>query len=64
MSRINNTKLFLTILDSEKKVNHLKLFKSFLEMFWNNATKEELLEENSKLPTLDFKELIDEYYED
>lgn len=64
MSRINTTKLFLEILDSEKKVNHLKLFKSFLDMFWRDSTKVELVEENSKLKTLDFKELINEYYED
>lgn len=64
MSRINNTKLFLAILDGEKKTNHLKLFKSFLDMFWKDMTKTELLEENSKLTMTDFKELINEYYED
>lgn len=64
MSRINNTKLFLEILDTEKRVNHLNLFRKFLEMFWKDATKEELLEENSKLELTNFKTLIDEYYED
>jgi len=63
MSCINNTKLFLAELKLNNQLRNMENFKEFLDIF-PDASKEELLKENSALYSMDFTDLIEEYYEE
>jgi len=60
---INNYRVFIDTIDRQVELNHLKLFKTFLDIYPKDISKEELIFENNKLQQSSFIDLINKYYE-